>query len=303
MQTPTFDPGLTKQVIAPLRRVIGEDGQFNVHRRGTTWRDFHPYLHLVNMSWPRFLVTLFLGYVVINSIFAGVYFALGPGQLSGADAPTAWGRFLKEFFFSSHTLSTVGYGNIAPRSTASNVVATFEALAGVLGFAVATGLLFGRVSRPSARFGFSENMLVSPYQEGTSLQFRLVNRRANSVMELEAKVMLMTVESVDGKLQRNYKMLRLERPSILFLPLSWTVVHPIDENSPLRGKTPEDLERLQAEVLILIKGYDDTFSQTVLSRHSYRHDEFLWNRRFAPAFFVDDGGDLVLELKKVGEVT
>jgi inward rectifier potassium channel len=302
MQTPTFDPGLTKQVIAPLRRVIGEDGQFNVHRRGTTWRDFHPYLHLVNMSWPRFLVTLFLGYVVINSIFAGVYFALGPGQLTGADAPTAWGRFLKEFFFSSHTLSTVGYGNIAPRSTASNVVATFEALAGVLGFAVATGLLFGRVSRPSARFGFSENILVSPYQEGTSLQFRLVNRRANSVMELEAKVMLMTVESVDGKLQRNYKMLRLERPSILFLPLSWTVVHPIDENSPLRGKTPEDLERLQAEVLILIKGYDDTFSQTVLSRHSYRHDEFLWNRRFAPAFFVDDGGDLVLELKKVGEV-
>jgi inward rectifier potassium channel len=303
MQTPTFDPGLTKQVIAPLRRVIGEDGQFNVHRRGTTWRDFHPYLHLVNMSWPRFLVTLFLGYVVINSIFAGVYFALGPGQLTGADAPTAWGRFLKEFFFSSHTLSTVGYGNIAPRSTASNVVATFEALAGVLGFAVATGLLFGRVSRPSARFGFSENILVSPYQEGTSLQFRLVNRRANSVMELEAKVMLMTVESVDGKLQRNYKMLRLERPSILFLPLSWTVVHPIDENSPLRGKTAEDLERLQAEVLILIKGYDDTFSQTVLSRHSYRHDEFLWNRRFAPAFFVDDGGDLVLELKKVGEVT
>lgn len=302
MQTPTFDPGLTKQVIAPLRRVIADDGQFNVHRRGTTWRDFHPYLHLVNMSWPRFLVTLFLGYVVINSIFAGVYFALGPGQLSGADAPTAWGRFLKEFFFSSHTLSTVGYGNIAPRSTAANVVATFEALAGVLGFAVATGLLFGRVSRPSARFGFSENMLVSPYQEGTSLQFRIVNRRANSVMELEAKVMLMTVESVDGKLQRNYKMLRLERPTVLFLPLSWTVVHPIDEDSPLWGKTADDLERLQAEVLILIKGYDDTFSQTVLSRHSYRHDEFLWNRRFAPAFFVDDEGDLVLELKKVGEV-
>ncbi len=302
MQTPTFDPGLTKQVIAPLRRVIGEDGQFNVHRRGTTWRDFHPYLHLVNMSWPRFLASLFLGYIVINSIFAGVYFALGPDQLTGADAPTAWGRFLNEFFFSSHTLSTVGYGNIAPKGMAGNIVATFEALVGVLGFAVATGLLFGRVSRPSARLGFSENLLVAPYQEGTSLQFRVVNRRANSLMELEAKVMLMTVESVDGKLQRNYKMLRLERPTVLFLPLSWTVVHPIDENSPLWGKTPEDMARLQAELLILLKGYDDTFSQTVLSRHSYRHDEFLWNRRFAPAFFVDDEGDLVLELKKVGEV-
>jgi inward rectifier potassium channel len=302
MQTPTFDPGLTKQVIAPLRRVIGENGQFNVHRRGTTWRDFHPYLHLVNMSWPRFLVFLFVGYIVINSMFAGVYFAIGPDQLAGADAPSAWGRFLNDFFFSSHTLSTVGYGNIAPKGMAANVVATFEALVGVLGFAVATGLLFGRVSRPSARLGFSENLLVAPYQDGTSLQFRMVNRRSNSLMELEAKVMLMTVESVHGKLERNYKLLRLERPNILFMPLSWTVVHPIDEDSPLWSKTAADLERMQAEILILVKGYDDTFSQTVLARHSYRHDEFLWNRRFAPAFFVDDSGDLVLELKKVGEL-
>lgn len=303
MQTPSFDPGLTKQVIAPLRRIINEHGQFNVRRRGTTWRDIHPYLHLVNMGWPRFLAVLFLGYIVINTMFAGVYFALGPDQLAGADAPTLWGRFLNDFFFSSHTLSTVGYGNIAPKGMGANIVATFEALVGVLGFAVATGLLFGRVSRPSARIGFSENMLVSPYQEGTSLQFRMVNRRANSLMELEAKVMLMTVDLVDGKLQRNYNLLRLERPGVLFLPLSWTVVHPIDEDSPLWGKTAEDMLRLQAEVLILIKGYDDTFSQTVLARHSYRHDEILWNRRFAPAFFVDDEGDLVLELKKVGAVS
>jgi inward rectifier potassium channel len=302
MQNPTFDPGLTQQVIAPLRRIINQDGKFNVHRRGTTWRDIHPYLHLVNMSWPGFLTTLFVGYAVINTLFAAAYFALGPDQLAGADAPTAMGRFLNGFFFSSHTLSTVGYGNISPKGMAGNVVATFEALVGVLGFAVATGLLFGRVSRPSARIGFSENLLVSPYQEATSLQFRLVNRRANSLMELEAKVMLMTVEPRDGKMQRNYQLLRLERPQVLFLPLSWTVVHPIDEESPLWGKTSEDFAKLQAEVLILIKGYDDTFSQTVLARHSYRHDEILWNRRFAPAFFVDDEGALVLELKKVGEV-
>jgi inward rectifier potassium channel len=302
MQNPSFDPGLTQQVIAPLRRVINQDGKFNVHRRGTTWRDIHPYLHLVNMSWPGFLATLFVGYILINTLFAAAYFALGADQLAGADAPTALGRFLNGFFFSSHTLSTVGYGNIAPKGMGANVLAAFEALVGVLGFAVATGLLFGRVSRPSARIGFSENMLVSPYQDGTSLQFRLVNRRANSLMELEAKVMLMTVEAKDGKLQRGYKLLRLERAQVLFLPLSWTVVHPIDAESPLWGKTAEDLAALQAEVLILIKGYDDTFSQTVLARHSYRHDEILWNRRFAPAFFVDDEGALVLELKKVGEV-
>jgi inward rectifier potassium channel len=300
MHTPTFDPGLTNKVVAPLRRVIGEDGQFNVHRRGTTWRDFHPYLHLVNMSWLRFLASLFLGYVVLNSLFAGVYFALGPDQLSGADAPTAWGRFLDDFFFSSHTLSTVGYGNIAPKRVAANAVASFEALVGVLGFAVATGLLFGRVSRPSARFGFSENILIAPYQEGSSLQFRVVNRRSNSLMELEAKVMLMTVEGSPGERKRDYKVLKLERHNVYFFPLTWTIVHPIDEHSPFQGKTAADLQRLQAEILILIKGFDDTFSQTVHSRYSYRYDEIAWGARFAPAFDVDAAGDIVLEVDKVG---
>jgi len=239
---------------------------------------------------------------VINTLFAVAYYSLGPGQLLGADAPTGWGRFLNAFFFSSHTLSTVGYGNISPKGTAANVVASLEALLGVLGFAVATGLLFGRVSRPSARIGFSESMVVAPYQDGTSLQFRVVNRRANSLMELETRLLLMTVETDNGQPRRSYHMLRLEREQVLFLPLTWTIVHPIDAESPFWGKSAQDLERLQAEVLILIKGYDDTFSQTVLARHSYRHDEIVWGHRFAPAFFVDAEGDLVLELQKVGEL-
>jgi inward rectifier potassium channel len=302
MRHASFDPGITEQALAPLRRIINKDGQFNVQRHGTTWRDFHPYLHLINLSWPRFLATLFLGYVVMNAIFAGIYFALGPNQLAGADAVTASGRLLNDFFFSAHTLSTVGYGNISPKTTPANVVSAFEALLGVLGFAVATGLLFGRVSRPSAKIGFSENMLIAPYQDGTSLQFRVVNRRANSLMELEVRLMLMTVEMRDGRPHRNYKLLELERSQVLFLPLTWTVVHPVDRESPLWGRTAADLMSDQAEFLILIKGYDDTFNQTVLARYSYRHDEILWDRRFAPAFFVDDAGDLVLELKKVGEV-
>jgi inward rectifier potassium channel len=296
MQKASFDPGLTQQFTAPLSRVINKDGSFNVHRRGSTWRDFHPYLHLINMSWPGFLLSLFCGYLAINTMFASVYFAIGTGQLLGADAPTAWARFLNGFFFSSHTLSTVGYGNISPKGMAANVVASFEALVGVLGFAVATGVLYGRVSRPSARIGFSETMVIAPYQDGQALEFRVVNRRRNSIMELEARVMLMTVEGS----KRSYSLLKLERPQVLFLPLTWTVVHPIDSESPLRGKTAEDLVRMQAEVLILIKGFDDTFNQTVLARHSYRHDEIVPGRRFAPAFFVDDEGDLVVEVRKVG---
>jgi inward rectifier potassium channel len=302
MRNPTFDPGLTQKFEGPLRRVVNKDGSFNVHRRGASWRDFHPYLHLINLGWPGFLLALFAGYLVANTLFAAVYYSLGASQLLGADAPTAWGRFLNDFFFSSHTLSTVGYGNISPKGTAANVVASFEALVGVLAFAVATGLLFGRVSRPSAKIGFSESMVVAPYQDGAALQFRVVNRRANSLMELEARLLLMTVETDHGEHHRSYRMLRLEREQVLFLPLTWTIVHPIDAESPLWGKSAQDLVALQAEVLILIKAYDDTFSQTVLVRHSYRHDEIAWGQRFAPAFFVDGEGDMVLELRKVGDL-
>ncbi len=302
MRKPGFDPGLTQQFTGNVRRIIDKDGSFIVRRRGGTWRDVHPYLHLINMGWAQFLVWLFLGYLIINTLFALAYFALGPGELMGAPTTTEGGRFLNCFFFSAHTLSTVGYGSIAPKGLGANIVASLESLVGVLGFAVATGLLFGRVSRPSAKIGFSENMLISPYQEITSLQFRVVNRRANDLMEIEARVLLMTVDPVNGQSQRTYKQLKLERDQILFMPLTWTVVHPIDNESPLWGVTPEQFEQQQAEVMILIKAYDDTFSQTVFSRFSYRHEEVIWNRRFGPAFSVDEDGDLVLDLQSVGRV-
>jgi inward rectifier potassium channel len=302
MRKPAFDPGLTQQFTGKVRRIIAKDGSFIVRRRGGNWHDVHPYLYLINIGWAPFLALLFLGYLVINTAFALAYFSLGPGELAGADAATAGGHFLNCFFFSAHTLSTVGYGSIAPKGLGANLVASLESLVGVLGFAVATGLLFGRVSRPSAKIGFSENLLIAPYQEITSLQFRVVNRRANDLMEIEARVMLMTVDTSTGQPLRAYKQLKLEREQVLFMPLTWTIVHPIDAESPLWGITPEQFEQQQTEILILIKAYDDTFSQTVFSRFSYRHDEVIWNRRFGPAFSVDEDGDLVLDLRKVGHV-
>ena len=142
-------------------------------------------------------------------------------------------------------------------------------------------------------------MVMAPYQGGTSLQFRIVNKRLNSLMELEARMMLMTVEGA----KRTYNILKLERDSVYFFPLTWTVVHPIDQGSPLHGKTAAELKQIQAEVLILIKGYDDTFSQTVHARYSYRYDEIAWSARYEPAFRVDEEGDLVLEVNKVGALT
>ena len=233
MQTPSFDPGLTQKYDGPLRRVINPDGSFNVLRRGTNWRDVNPYLHLVSISWTQFFAWVLLAYVLVNSLFAAVYFLLGPGALTrGLDPSHSISRFLQCFFFSSQTLTTVGFGAIAPATPAANIVAAFEALAGLLGFAVATGLLFGRVSRPSARIGFSRKALIAPYQDGTSFQFRMVNRRANTLIEPAATLMLMTVDRTDGTSRREFSVLKLERASIMLFPLTWTIVHPIDCRQP-----------------------------------------------------------------------
>ena len=294
-----FDPGFTQQAAGGLRRAINRDGSFNVRRR-QAWREFHLYLYLINLSWPVFFITIFLAYFVANALFAGVYMLLGPNALHGVQAANEGEHFLNCLFFSAHTLTTVGYGTLAPNGAMANAIAAFEALTGLMGFAVATGLLFVRVSRPTARLRFSESMLVAPYQSGHSLQFRIVNLRPNILMELEASILLMTVEGPSGEASRRYQRLNLEREKVYFLPLTWTIVHPIDDASPLRNRTAAELEALQAEFLILVKGYDDTFSQTVHARFSYRFDEVIWGARFTPAFSIEGGGDVLLEVDKVG---
>jgi inward rectifier potassium channel len=303
MNTPQFDPGLTQKYTGVLTRMINRDGQFNVRRTGQSWRDWHPYLFMISRSWPVFFLLVMVGFLIINAVFALAYLAVGIENLKNAEGPTAEASFMNAFFFSAHTLSTVGYGNIWPVGTAANLVAVLESLVGVLGFAIATGLLFGRFSRPSARFGFSNSLLVAPYMGGTSLQFRVVNRRRNNIIDLEARVLLMTVENCDGKPERRYLKLDLERPTVLFFPLTWTVVHPIGDDSPFLGKTAQDLERLQAEVLIMMKGYDESFGQTVHARYSYRYDEIIWGARFATSFEVEKNGDLRIEVDKVSLTT
>ena len=300
MSKSAFDPGFTQQVRGTLRRAVNRDGTFNVRRRQAGWRHLHPYLYLVNMSWPGFFAAVFLAYFIVNTIFAGAYMLLGPSAVVGRTPQTEWDPFLNAFFFSAHTLTTVGYGTLAPQGTAANLLAALEALMGLMGFAVATGLLFGRVSRPSARLRFSDKMLMAPYQSGLSLQFRIVNLRPNVLMELEASMLMMTVEGPPGNAVRRYHRLTLERDKVYFLPLTWTIVHPIDESSPLRDLSLDALQALQVEFLILIKGYDDTFSQTVHRRFSYRYDELISGARFTNAFDIDATGDVVLDVDKVG---
>jgi inward rectifier potassium channel len=303
MQKPSYDPGFTEKYRGNLRRIINPSGEFNVRRRGTSWRDVHPYLFMINTSWPTFFALILGGYIVANALFALIYLKLGIEHLQGSDLNTPLSRFLSAFFFSAQTFTTVGYGRISPDGALTSLMASLQALLGLMALAIGTGLLFGRFSRPAARLAFSQQMVVAPYQSGTSLQFRVANRRSNNLMEIEARVMMSTVEQTEQGPLRKYKYLALERPQVQFLPLTWTIVHPIDDESPLRGKTYDDLVKTQSEFLVMIKGFDDTFFQTVHVRHSYRFEEIVWGAHFAPAFEPNDEGEMVLDLEKLSEIT
>jgi inward rectifier potassium channel len=300
MKKESFDPGLTTQFSGELRRTINADGSFNVRREGLRWRDANPYLMLIDTTWPRFLLVVLVGFLAVNMIFAFGYLMIGIEHLKGLESDM--GPFANAFFFSVHTLTTVGYGNVYPEGPSANAISSIEAASGLMVFAIATGLLYGRFSRPSARILYSKNAIIAPYQDGTSLQFRVTNARSNVLMNMDARMLLMTVESRDGELRRSFVDLPLERSSVYFFALTWTIVHPIDSESPLFGKTAEELAKESAELLILIQGFDDTFSQLVHSRYSYRHDEFVWGAKFIPAFKVSPKGDLVVEVDRIHDM-
>jgi inward rectifier potassium channel len=298
-QRTTFDPGLTQQYGGRLRRAINFDGSFNVLRRGFGFRDAGVYLRLTSMSWPKFFALLIAGFFLVNTMFATVYWLIGIENLQGAELGSIWAREQAAFFFSVHTLTTVGYGNLAPKGFVMNLAAALETMTGLFSFALGTGLMYARFARPSANIEFSRSIIVAPHQDGKALMFRIANRRPNVLMELEATVLLMTVETSEGQLKRHYAEIPVERAKVYFLPLSWTIVHQIDKTSPLWEKSAEDLRALQAEFLVLIKGFDDTFAQTVHSRRSYTMEELVWDVKFVPAFHVNDDGDLVLELQRL----
>jgi inward rectifier potassium channel len=302
MKQQPFDPGITQSYDGTVRRIVNRDGTFNVRRHGRRLQDFHLYQFFIRLSWPVFFAVVLTAFLVITLSFTGLYFAAGIGGLQGVPAGSPLGTFLQVFFFSVQTLTTVGYGGIAPRGVGVNVVASIEAMMGVLGFAFSAGLLYGRFSRPNARILFSSRAIVAPYQGGTGLQFRIANQRANALVDIQATVVLMTVQGTGTEARRVYAKLELERESIFFLPLTWTVVHPIEAGSPLFGKSVETLAAEAAEIMVLLRGFDDTFSQVVNSRFSYRFDEILWGYRFTPAFHNDENGHLVLDLSKMDDV-
>jgi inward rectifier potassium channel len=266
------------------QRLLNRDGGFNVRRDGMKpFASLSLYHHLLTLSWSRFLGLVVVSFLAVNVVFALCFLACGPGALRGTSAAEMGGNtFLRAFFFSVETFATIGYGHISPAGLAANLVVTVESLFGLLGFALATGLLFARFSRPTARIVFSDRALIAPYQNGTAFEFRIVNSRSNQLIEVHCQVLLARFKSKDG--DREFLPLALEREKVTFFPLSWTVVHAIDESSPLFGRTEADLLAHSAEFLIVLTGFDETFSQTVHARSSYTAAEVTWGAKFKNMF-------------------
>lgn len=287
------------------KRLLNKDGTFNVRREGLRfWESLSAYHYLLTISWPKFFAIVVGAYLFANAIFAALYVSLGPGALDGVHAGTIGGRFTESFFFSVHTLATIGYGTIAPASFVANVIVTLETLIGLVGVAVMAGISFSRFSRPEAHVLFSRQAVVAPYRGGRALMFRIVNPRSNQIVQLDVKVLLARKKREGAaNTDREFLTLMLERDNVVFFPLSWTIVHPIDEHSPLANWSGEDLAECDAEFLVLLNGFDETFSQTVHTRSSYKSGEIVWGAKFVSMFNPPrEDGVVSVDIRKLHEI-
>jgi inward rectifier potassium channel len=284
------------------KRLLNRDGSFNVVREGLNpFTSLSLYHYLLTATWPRFLSLVVVLYLLFNASFAAAYTACGPGAIAGATASTPGDRYLEAFFFSIQTFATIGYGVMSPHSLAAHVLVTVESLIGLLGFALATGLLFARFSQPTAKVLFSDVAVIAPYHGITAFEFRIANARSNELIQLEARVLLSRFKPGGGP--RDFIPLKLEREKVVIFPLSLTVVHPIDESSPLYGLGPEDLASSDAEFLILLTAFDETFSQTVHTRSSYLDEEVVWGASFVSVFNPPrDDGKLSIDVGRLSEI-
>jgi inward rectifier potassium channel len=291
-EDPSSDLGFGRVVSEQRQlRLLNRDGSFNVQRRGRGLHAFLAYSNLVSTTWTRFFIFVAVVYLTLNGCFALFYDAVGPDGLvntlnTGINSP-----FLKAFFFSIHTSATIGYGSVVPVGIGTNVLVALESVVSLLGLAVVTGLVFARFSRPVADILFSQSAVMSWIGNNRAFEFRIINRQNNQIIDLHVRLLVSRFEpNASGIMVRRYYPLSLERESVVFFPLSWTIVHIIDKDSPLYGVTEDQLCASGAEFLILLTGMDETFSQVVNARSSYRANEIIWDAKFTDIFIYDPEG-------------
>ena len=263
-------------------RFVNKNGTANIEKKGMNFlRRISWYHTMIEMPNWKFMLILFSFYILLNFIFAVLYYAIGIEHLDGiAQSQSVLTQFGQAYFFSAQTFTTVGYGHISPTGFLTSALSAAEALIGLLSFAIATGLFFGRFSKPTAFLKFSHNALISPYKEEKALMIRLAPFKNTNFTDATAKVTLgMSVEENGTKTNKFYS-LKLELDRINALTLSWTLVHPITQESPLYNFTEDDFKRTHGEILVFITTFDDMFSNTVAARTSYTFNEIIYGAKF-----------------------
>lgn len=266
-------------------RFVNKNGKANIEKRGIGFLERISWYHsLLAMPRWKFFSVIFIFFIIVNLIFAVIYYLIGVQHLGGVVAKSPIENFAEAFFFSCQTFSTVGYGRISPVGYLITSVAAFEGFIGPLSFALATGLLFGRFAKPTAYLKFSENALIAPYQGITALMFRVAPYKNTTLLDAEAKVNLAMAVEENGKMVNKFFPLTLEFSTVTALTLSWTLVHPITESSPFYKFTKDDFANTKGEVLVFLKAFDDMFSNIVVARTSYIFSEVVIGAKFKPMY-------------------
>jgi inward rectifier potassium channel len=267
-------------------RFVNKDGSANVSKKGIGFFNKISWYHtMLSLSNWKFLSILLLFYIVINFLFALLYFGIGIEHLNGiAHADSDWVKFGQAYFFSAQTFTTVGYGHISPSGFYTSALSSAEALIGLLSFAIATGLFFGRFSKPAIFLKFSHNAIIAPYKDGTAFMFRIAPFKNTNYIDTEANVTLGLQIDEDGVSINKFFTLKLEFQKINSLVQSWTLVHPINEESPMFGLKESDYKTMIGEIMINIKTFDNMFSTTVATRTSYTFDEVIYGAKFKSMF-------------------
>jgi len=283
-------------------RFVNKNGTPNIEKRGMHLLHRISWYHtMINMPNWKFMTILFTFYIVINFVFAIAYYAIGIEHLDGIEqSQSVLTQFGQAYFFSAQTFTTVGYGHISPTGFLASALSSAEALIGLLSFAIATGLFFGRFSKPTAFLKFSHHALISPYRESKALMIRLVPFKNTNFTDAKAKVTLGMSLEENGQKTNKFYSLELELDRINALSLSWTLVHPITENSPLYNFTEEDFKKTHGEILVFITTFDDMFSNTVAARTSYTFDEVIYGAKFETMYNRSkDNSKTILHLDKL----
>lgn len=284
-------------------RFVQKDGQANIQKTGIGFLEKYSWFHtMLAIPGIQFFFIILGFYIIINIFFALLYYFIGVEHLSGMNTTTEWDKLMEAFFFSAQTFTTVGYGRISPTGVITSAIAAFQALIGLLSFAVATGLMYGRFSKPTAYLKFSHNAIIAPYKDITALMVRVAPYKNTTLTDAEARLTLGMMIEENGEKKNRFYPMDLEIEKISALTLSWTIVHPITKTSPLYQFREADLLNSRTEVLIFLKAFDDMFSNTVVARSSYVATEIIYGAKFKPMFRRNTGSNAtILDLGKLND--